>query len=567
MPGPSSSSSGMLYSMSPAYDLTPITERLVIPGEDASLPKIVIGNVNPGTVSTQYQQSMRELRAFDLVNGGQLEGVLERQSGANISKPRNQIAEAFLDDFPAADWLLFIDSDMVFSPDLMVRLTASARAASADVIGALTVMVGEEGAIPTLYVRDEIPGSDGFTRVTLDFATDRVQRVYATGTGCMMISRKILEQVRGASPYASLWPWFREEHVQNKEGNWSFLGEDINFCRLVNEVGGRIFVDARTHVGHVKNGRVWWPNDIREKRGFARPPITAVIPVKDREQDTMNLLHDLWGSRYDDIVIIDNGSEEDFAEYLEDLADLGLITLYQASGAGLHAMWNVGVEHALEAGSRTHIAFLNNDVRLCGDWLSIMSTALTDHPELMAVSGNYDNRDIFVIPDEGPGPGVPIASCLGQAVVLTDDICANRYDGTGGNAGFAFMVRSEWFVGGYRFPQDTPVGPDTWRWWYGDNDLFMSIAHARHSIGLEHSYRSGIVLAARCEHVNTEIGDHWRQPPLSDEVARDRVWFYVKWSQAMGAGVYSEQMDAMFPDLAREKKEIYATADRLIREV
>jgi hypothetical protein len=90
------------------------------------------------------------------------------------------------------------------------------------------------------------------------------------------------------------------------------------------------------------------------------------------------------------------------------------------------------------------------------DSIAKLRQSLIDHPELLAVCPNYDGR----ISD--------------KAHIITDQICAARYDGTGGFAGFGFMIRGS---EGIRFP--------AWlTWWCGDNwlietakdrDLFCAI--------------------------------------------------------------------------------------------
>ncbi len=93
-------------------------------------------------------------------------------------------------------------------------------------------------------------------------------------------------------------------------------------------------------------------------------------------------------------------------------------------------------------------------------------------------------------------------------------ICAGRMDGTGGLAGFAFAVRSD-FLDGYRFPTDMS-------WWYGDNDLCLSIEQA--------GGWYGIVPDALVEHVGggskTERPADWEE-----RIAADRAAFEAKWPE------------------------------------
>ena len=112
----------------------------------------------------------------------------------------------------------------------------------------------------------------------------------------------------------------------------------------------------------------------------------------------------------------------------------------------------------------------------------------------MAVSGNYDGRQ-------------------GSGVVPVSGICANRYDGTGGLAGFAFALRAEWIAGGFRFDESM-------RWWYSDNDLCLELEKA--------GAWYGIAVDALVEHLDggsqTATPDGW-----ADIIAADRAAFEAKW--------------------------------------
>ena len=86
----------------------------------------------------------------------------------------------------------------------------------------------------------------------------------------------------------------------------------------------------------------------------------------------------------------------------------------------------------------------------------------------MAVSGNYDGR-----------PGVGVQQVHG--------ICAGRYDGSGGLAGFAFALRAEWLATGYRFPTEA-------KWYFGDNDLCASIEAVSPALGVRGATSGGLAV-------------------------------------------------------------------------
>lgn len=224
----------------------------------------------------------------------------------------------------------------------------------------------------------------------------------------------------------------------------------------------------------------------------------VVIPVKDQREMTENLLNQLdRQGGYDGIIVLDNGSGEETKKYLEEQS---IARVIDAEGAGIHRMWNMGMEIALERGSACNITFLNNDLILGDNFIKNLATALRAGHRLMAISPNYDGR---VIP----------------STTIYDRICANRYDGTGGVPGFAFMVKGEWFADGYRFPEEC-------MWWFGDNDILNSM--------LKNGYFWGITPNTTVDHIGGggQTGD-WDAYMASPVFKTDAAAFYAKWPRGI----------------------------------
>ena len=224
----------------------------------------------------------------------------------------------------------------------------------------------------------------------------------------------------------------------------------------------------------------------------------VVIPVKDQKEMTENLLNQLdRQGGYDGIIVLDNGSGEQTKKYLEEQS---IARVIDAEGAGIHRMWNMGMEIALERGSACNITFLNNDLILGDDFLKNLATALRAGHRLMAISPNYDGR---VIP----------------CTTIYDRICANQYDGKGGVPGFAFMVKGEWFADGYRFPEEC-------MWWFGDNDILNSM--------LKNGYFWGITPNVTVDHIGGggQTGD-WDAYMASPVFKTDAAAFYAKWPRGI----------------------------------
>jgi cellulose synthase/poly-beta-1,6-N-acetylglucosamine synthase-like glycosyltransferase len=230
-------------------------------------------------ISSRFMRSVTELEAFDRQyalshweRAGApdspnpfdlrlLDNYLCVESGVNIIKARNRAAAVFLDDYPHCDWLWFCDTDMVFEPELLHRLIARAIQAGARIMGALAVIQTADGLIPTLFQDDP----ETITQVLLDWPEGVVAEVAATGTGCLLIHRSVLEEMRDLSGGSNNC-WFGEELRHGASGSEWWIGEDITFCLRAREAGFKVHVDCTTHVGHHKGPQVLWPVDIRNNR-------------------------------------------------------------------------------------------------------------------------------------------------------------------------------------------------------------------------------------------------------------------------------------------------------------
>lgn len=435
--------------------MTDWTDRLVEVNGPQGTGKAVVAHLHPGEVSASFSESLLGMVLFDQSfesrllhgkpDGGARFGYTSIACGAGrIADGRNQAVTRFLDIYPDAEWLLCIDSDMGFDPDTLEQLIAAADPQDRPVMGGLCFAAKYAGHtdqhaalvtwVPTIYQRTP----EGTFTAAYDYPAGRVIEVGASGAACLLIHRTVLERIRD-----ELGPvWF-----DNLPGGRGWMGEDFSFCERLHRLGVPIHVHTGVRTSHHKD--VWFTEaDYRLNRQPATTAVSVVIPVKDNLEDTRSLvsqLHEQGG--YTDILIFDNGSET--PEMRAWLEGQQVASVFDASGCSLHDMWNAGIAEAhIRHRGRADVVFLNNDLQIAPRFLRHLITGLHADERLMAVCGNYDAR---------PGTGVtPLKG-----------ICARRYDGTGGFAGFAFAVKAEWLAT-YRFP-------DALKWWYGDTDLVLSI--------------------------------------------------------------------------------------------
>ena len=405
----------------------------------------------------------------------------QASSGAHIPSTRCRMVQRFLDHPARPDWLWIHDTDAVFEPDTLERLLIAADPVERPIVGALAFSVTPDpvrqvALLPTLYLFDD----QGVFRLNTYPVGDLVQ-VDATGCHCLLIHRSVLEH--------PIWdrshplPWFRMD-VRNGEE----VSEDIWFCRKAGEAGFPIWVDCSARTGHVKKfiaDERWYL--AQQHGGNVRTRRTVLVPSRD-PQRVRGIVEQLvaQGDSWDEIIVAWNGTDLGTAAWLAGQP----VTVVKADPAdGIHAWWNLGLERGGD------VALLNDDVVIGPGFLAALFAALAE-PGVAIASGNYDGRK--------GGPFVDV-----------DQICAGRYDGTGGMAGFAFALSGDWLAEtGYRFPADM-------KWWFGDNDVLAS--------ALQSGWRCVIATDAHLLH-DEHGGTDWASPEYATQLAADRAAFMAKWA-------------------------------------
>ena len=239
-------------------------------------------------ISTRFLRSVVELDVFDRERGVQawetlgapehpnpvelrlLYNYVAIEATANLAKARNRLVDEFLHTYTDCDWLWFCDTDMVFEPDTMHRLVARAVDCDVKILGALCVVVTADGPIPTMFIDDP----ETITQVMLDWEPNQVAQVAATGTGCLLVHRSVLQDMFDKSG-GSKNCWFGFDIRHGASGKEWALGEDVSFCLRAGEAGHSVHVDTTCHVGHHKGPKVWWPSETKTNPAQIAPERAA----------------------------------------------------------------------------------------------------------------------------------------------------------------------------------------------------------------------------------------------------------------------------------------------------
>ena len=165
-----------------------------------------------------------------------------------VSRARNIIAHRFVKS--DCDHLMFIDADMTFEADSVIRLMCWNQD-KAIVAGAYEARKEGKVYIVSLDGGYGVNGPQG--KVTMDAAG--LVRAYRVATGFMMIQKRVFEVLKEAHPEWEHKDTNTDERMYSffdfKSTPGGYIGEDFLFCDRVREQGMDIWLDPTIKLGHM----------------------------------------------------------------------------------------------------------------------------------------------------------------------------------------------------------------------------------------------------------------------------------------------------------------------------
>lgn len=194
--------------------------------------KTLIGIPCMDTLPVGFVQSLLYLRKGDDVS------VLFKPNSL-VYDSRNQISLIAIEE--NYDRVLWLDSDMMFTADMLQMLHADMDTYGNDMVSGLYFKRRGNHA-PVIFSELAEPTTDdgklvGHVREYVHYPHDTVFPVLGCGFGCVLTSTRLLKAVWDKfGPAFAPYPW---------------AGEDISFCHRVNQLGFSILCDSRISCGHI----------------------------------------------------------------------------------------------------------------------------------------------------------------------------------------------------------------------------------------------------------------------------------------------------------------------------
>lgn len=191
--------------------------------------KVFIAVPSMDTLPALFCQSLALLqRAGDTVVGFEV--------GSLVYNARNNLAHKAIE--AEADWVLWLDSDMVFAPDLLQRMLSVCTENDIDFLTAVCFR-RKPPYTPCLFDRlDLLPDEKGASYTAFLSIPEERFKVGGCGFAGVLISTDVLISV-GAK--------FKGRMFDPLPG----MGEDVSFCWRARQCGYDIWCDPAIEMGHV----------------------------------------------------------------------------------------------------------------------------------------------------------------------------------------------------------------------------------------------------------------------------------------------------------------------------
>jgi FkbM family methyltransferase len=267
--------------------------------QDAVVLAYVCGN----EVAYSWHRSFVQLERLDARLYQRLGEGLERVHAlrygtGGLIDARNQAVYDFLTEYPDAQWLFWLDTDMGFPAEALEMLLDAADPVERPIMGALCFSqqeiesdgMGGRRTQPTPVIYDwiTVEGQSGYA-VRWDYPRDTVTQTHATGSACIVIHRSVLERIR--EKFGPVW----YNRVPNPSTAQLF-SEDLSFCVRAGALDIPVFVDTRVKTTHLKSAWVSEELYTRERVALAllerRPEVSGMkrVAMTQEQAWTFDLL-------------------------------------------------------------------------------------------------------------------------------------------------------------------------------------------------------------------------------------------------------------------------------------
>jgi len=213
-----------------------------------------------------YAESILKLQRLCAQYGVQL--MLDTTENESLVHRARNISVARFMQKSNATHFLFIDADVQFEAESVMRLLASGHDVSCAVYPKKVIMWDQ--AAQAIAAGKDLNKASAALVMNFKYQNSQITNGFVEvldgPTGFLMIKRDVIERMYAHYPELNC----KNDH-QNRDfedycavfdcmidpGNRRYLSEDYAFCRRWQQMGGKIFADVTTTLGHVGNLRFY----------------------------------------------------------------------------------------------------------------------------------------------------------------------------------------------------------------------------------------------------------------------------------------------------------------------
>ena len=217
-----------------------------------------------GQVLEHYAASIIQL--VELCNKNHIQLYLDTTENESLVQRARNVALGRFMQKSDCDYMMFIDADIHFDPQSVIRLIQSGHDFSVACYPKKCVMW--DTAADGVKSGDERPPHMLASSLVVNIGSEKRQvidgflEVLDGPTGFMLYKRSVIEKMQEAYPELLC----KNDHQQRDFDEYHalfdcmidpesrrYLSEDYAFCRRWQQIGGKIFADVQTTLGHVGN--------------------------------------------------------------------------------------------------------------------------------------------------------------------------------------------------------------------------------------------------------------------------------------------------------------------------
>lgn len=192
-------------------------------------PKIMIAVPCMSTVQTKFMWALESLHRLPNTYTSVLENSL-------VHDARNEFVSIAIAN--NVDRVMWVDSDMTFEPDTLIKLSKHIDSGKEMVTGlCFKRVIPTEPVIYKAFEEVQEPEFHYHPVKYLDYPKDKVFQIAGCGFACCMTSTKLLKDI-----------WDKYGPPFSFMGN---VGEDQSFCLRATQMGRKIWCDSTIKVGHI----------------------------------------------------------------------------------------------------------------------------------------------------------------------------------------------------------------------------------------------------------------------------------------------------------------------------